>query len=96
MKQPQIIDNNQVRAACVVFSGRADLPWLRLLKPGFRHCFLVIRRADCWVMYEPLSNRTEISVIPNNPEFNLVDWLRQMEFTVLPARIQAPRSKPAP
>ena len=47
-------------------------------------------------MYEPLSNRTEISVIPKNPEFDLVSWLRQMKFTVLPAKIHAPTSKPAP
>jgi hypothetical protein len=96
MIQPPNDNNGPNHAACVVFSGRADLPWLRLLKPGFRHCFLVIQRADCWIMYEPLSNRTEISVIPKTPELNLVAWLRQMEFTVLPAEFHAPTSKAAP
>jgi hypothetical protein len=80
----------------VVFSGHADLPWLRLLRPGFRHCFLVLQHADCWVMYEPLSNRTEISVIARKPDVDLIAWLRQMKFTVLPAQIQALQSKPAP
>lgn len=96
MNQPPNDEKDQKTAATVVFSGRADLPWLRLLKPGFRHCFLVIRHAECWVMYEPLSNRTEISVIPKVTDFDLIAWLRQMEFTVLPAEIHAPMSKPAP
>ena len=32
--------------AWVVFSGAAELWWLRLLKPGFRHCFFE-ERARC-------------------------------------------------
>jgi hypothetical protein len=46
------------RQAYVAFGGQADLPWLKLLKPGFRHCFIVLEAADCWVLYEPLSHRT--------------------------------------
>jgi hypothetical protein len=26
----------------VVFSGTTDIPWLRVLKPGFRHCFALV------------------------------------------------------
>ena len=89
-------EGSRENVASVVFSGRGDLPWLRLLKPGFRHCFLVVRHADCWVMYEPLSNRTEITVIPKQPDFDLIVWLRQMKFTVLSAEIREPISKPAP
>jgi len=94
MKLPPNDENSRKSTACVVFSGRADLPSLRFLKPGFRHCFLVLQHDDCWVMYEPLSNRTEITVIPKKPDFDLIVWLRQMTFTVLSAEIHTPILQP--
>ena len=45
-------------------------------------------------MYEPLSNRTEITVIPKKPDFDLIVWLRQMTFTVLSAEIHTPILQP--
>ena len=33
--------------ALAVFSGKADLGWLRLLRPGFRHCFVALEEAGC-------------------------------------------------
>ena len=29
--------------AIVAFTGQATLVWLRLLRPGFRHCFVLLR-----------------------------------------------------
>ena len=37
--------------AFIVFGGQADQRWLRLLRPGFRHCFAAIADAAagrCW------------------------------------------------
>lgn len=51
----------------VVFSGRADLGWLRLLRPGFRHCFAVIDCAGTWVLVDPLAHRTEVAVLAAAP-----------------------------
>jgi len=28
--------------AWVVFSGEADLPWLKILKEGYRHCYVLL------------------------------------------------------
>lgn len=49
--------------AFVVFSGQADLKWLRPLKAGFRHCFLILHTNGHWVFYNPLSHKTEIGPI---------------------------------
>ncbi len=82
--------------AFVAFGGRANLPWLKLLKPGFRHCFIVLEAVDCWVLYEPLSHRTEITVIPAQPDFDPTAWLRHFDYTVVPAMIHPPLLAAAP
>lgn len=82
--------------AYVAFGGQADLPWLKFLKPGFRHCFVVLEAADCWVLYEPLSHRTEITVIQTQPSFDPAAWLRHFDYTVVPTTIQPPVRKAAP
>ena len=92
------IRSNVAKPECayVVFSGRSDLPWLRLLKPGFRHCFLAMRQQGCWVLYEPMSNRTEISIAAADDGQDIAGWMRQMGFTVLPAVISRESNRPAP
>lgn len=96
MNQLDKRENPYPEQAFVVFSGRADLPYLRLLKPGFRHCFLALRRNGHWVVYEPLSNRTEISIAEAGDGYDIAVWLRQMGFTVLPAVPTAASPRPAP
>lgn len=41
----------------IIWSGRADHPWQRLLRPGFRHCFAALRDAQGWMTADPLTNR---------------------------------------
>lgn len=41
----------------LAFGGRADQPWLRALRPGFRHCFAALRDSGGWTVLEPLSGR---------------------------------------
>ncbi|MEN0074903.1 MAG: hypothetical protein AAGC69_10985 [Paracraurococcus sp.] len=38
--------------AFIVFGGEADLPWLRLLRPGYRHCFAAIADASGWTVLD--------------------------------------------
>lgn len=46
--------------ALVVFSGRADLAWQRLLRPGFRHCCLILEDGGSWLLVEPLATRLQV------------------------------------
>ncbi len=82
--------------ALVVFSGRAGLWWLRLLRPGFRHCFVALRGATHWVVVDPLSHRTCVAIIPHPPEFDLATWYRRHEMTVVETRVIATREALAP
>ena len=56
--------------ALVVFTGEADMKWLKVLKPGFRHCFAALESRSRWVIYTPLSHRTEIIVVGTDDLFH--------------------------
>ena len=73
--------------ALVVFSGQTDLMWLRMLRTGFRHCFVLIegrcpgvmenQNGGGWVLYNPLSNATQINLWPLHDEAPIRAWLSQ-------------------
>lgn len=89
------IENTPRQQAWVVFSGQADIFWLRILKPGFRHCSVLLHDGAHWVTFDPLSNYTDI-VVHNVPQdFDLPLWLRDRGHSVVPAHLDRP-SCPAP
>ncbi|MCK4939132.1 MAG: hypothetical protein KAR80_02490 [Rhodospirillaceae bacterium] len=52
------------RRALVGFSGDVEVWWLRVLKPGFRHCAVAIDDGQGgFVFYNPLFNATELARI---------------------------------
>ena len=53
--------------ALVVFSPEVQLWWLRFLKKGFKHCFVVLSNQENLVVIDPLRNRTEICVMSTFP-----------------------------
>jgi hypothetical protein len=59
------------REALVVFTGRAVLTWLRVLKPGFRHCFLFVRDDPYWIQCNPMAHETAL-LLHTEAE---MDWL---------------------
>lgn len=83
--------------ALVVFSGQADLRWLRLLRPGFRHCFVLLELGGAWVCVNPLAHRTSVEVWSLNPATDLPGWLRaQAGLTVVEAEVRRPPRRPSP
>jgi hypothetical protein len=51
------------RKVIVVYSGRADFPILKLLKPGFRHCFAIVEVAPYWIVMDGLSDRFALAIL---------------------------------
>ncbi|HEY9078425.1 hypothetical protein [Magnetovibrio sp.] len=82
------------RRALVVFGGDADLKWLRFLRPGYRHCFALLESGDRWVMYNPLSNGTEVDVWPGDQEEAIRAWLVSNGYEVMDQIIQPLRPQP--
>jgi len=76
--------------AVVVFTGRATLPWLRLLKPGFRHCFVLLRTRGNWLYYDPMAHYTFASAIGAYPLLGLLRVFRRRGCRLRLARPRMP------
>lgn len=82
--------------AVVAFTNAAGLPWLRLLRPGFRHCFAAINDGRHWLVIDPLSSVLELSVAAVGAEVDLAALLTGQGLTVVTAPVRRGLTKPAP
>lgn len=82
--------------AWVVFSGKSDWPWLKILRPGFRHCFVIVHDGTRWLSLDPLLQHTELKVHDVPPDFDLPGWLTARGNRVMPAPLNRAHKKPAP
>ncbi|PZO79297.1 MAG: hypothetical protein DI626_11610 [Micavibrio aeruginosavorus] len=83
--------------AWVVFSGQTEISWLRFLKPGFRHCYVLINDGERWMSVDPLSHLTDISVHHHVPvDFDLPGWLAARGNRVVKAPLRRDVTRPAP
>ncbi len=67
----------------IAFGGEADQPWLRLLRPGFRHCFAALADAGGWTVLDPLSRRLLVSRLAVPAGFDLPGFYRRAGLAVL-------------
>lgn len=84
------------RRAWVVFRGDAELWWLRLLRPGFRHCFAILNDGRHWVLVDPLAPFTDVEVLDLPAAYDLPGWFREKGMAVAPAPLRRGLSRPAP
>lgn len=87
---------NSAMEAWVVFTGETDLPWLRILRPGFRHCFVLMNDGRHWISLDPLANHTEVTVHHVPPEFDLPGWLSDRGQKVIAAPVSRVKMRAAP
>jgi hypothetical protein len=86
----------QIQRAWVVFADENKIFWLRWLRPGFRHCFVVLNDGEHWLALEPLHSCLEVTVLPSPPDFNLPVWLRGQGHHVVEAALQRDMTCMAP
>lgn len=84
---------SQWEKALVVFSGKADLAWLRLLRPGFRHCFVVLGSKGGWISINPMAHHTDITVLPVTTGFDLARWYCDQGLIVIETKPASPARK---
>lgn len=82
--------------AWVVFSGAAELWWLRLLRRGFRHCFVALDDGRHWTVIDPLAPFTDVAVLDREAVPDLPGWFRGLGLTVVPAPVRRGSTRPAP
>lgn len=53
--------------ALVCFTGKTEIRWLKPLHKEYRHCFALLQTGNRWILYNPLSHRTDIQIFPDMP-----------------------------
>ncbi len=97
MRYPRETSPAPPQRAWVVFCGKAELWWLRFLKPGFRHCFVLLRDGSTWLIVDSLAPRLDVATIAVPPDFDLPGWYsRQPDMLLVPAPIRRDHRRPAP
>jgi hypothetical protein len=77
----------------VVFADHAGCPWLRPLRRGFRHCFVVLRAGPVWLACEPLKDRIELDALQLCADFDLAAFYRAQGHRVLVGERDSPRAR---
>lgn len=85
-------DTPSPQRALVVFEDRGDLSALRLLRPGFRHCFCILGCTSIWTICDPLKTRLEITPVYGLTEEELATHYHQRGRTVLKGQVSADES----
>lgn len=83
-----INQEGSAQQAWVVFNDQTDIPWLRIFKRGFRHCFIILHDGTNWISLDPLSTYTDVVVYKLPPEFNLPIWLKERGHIVIKSPIR--------
>lgn len=67
-----IIDNDDScsKTIWVVFSNDTDIGFLKFLRRGFRHCFIIMKQDDKWILIDPRADKTDIQILPHPSHFN--------------------------
>lgn len=87
----------KAQSAWVVFSGQADLPWLKIMKPGFRHCFVLLNDGQSWSSLDPMLHHMDMCVHHHvSVDFDLPSWLESRGLLVVPAYMDRTKKRPAP
>lgn len=81
--------------AIVVFEDRQERSIIRLLRPGFRHCFCLVGGDLSWTMCDPLLTRIEIVSLLGLEEGELAGHYTRTGRTVLLGRVSDNRMRRA-
>lgn len=87
---------HDVQLAVVGFSGKTEIRWLRWLKPGFRHCLVLLWDGRDWILYDPLAHVTELVVVRAQADFCPLAWLLAHDCLPVPVRVVRPPRRLAP
>lgn len=81
--RPNRADADPAQRVWILFGGRAEMGWQRLLAPGFRHCFAALQDAAGWTVLDPLAGRLLAARLDVPADFDLPRFYRRAGFAAL-------------
>ena len=94
--EKMINETRQTRQVWVVFTNQTELPWVRIFKQGFRHCFILINDGNNWISVDPMANYMDVVVHHVPAAFDLSGWLEQRGHHLVETQISTEINKSAP
>ena len=81
----------------IIFTNKTDIGWLKILRPGFRHCYALLHDGNQWITYDPIAAYTDIQTYPNiKGTDDLPRWYQSQGNYVVPVKVKREENKPAP
>ncbi|MGH1375592.1 MAG: hypothetical protein ACRBCK_04505 [Alphaproteobacteria bacterium] len=80
----------------IVFLDQTDMPWLKLLKKGYRHCFVLIHDGTNWVSIDPMAHYMDVIVHHVDGDFDFPEWLTQRGHEVVQAKFEGGALRASP
>lgn len=76
-----ILEN--IKKICIVFVDETSLWWLKLLKKGYRHCYVLFMLDDglTWIEVNPMSNQIFLNVYKFLYEEDYIEILKKKSGT---------------
>lgn len=81
--------------ALVVFEDRVDSHWLAWLRPGFRHCYCLMRAEKGWVAIDPLLSGLHVRWLDLPDDFDLAEHYARQGRIVLTGSARVFPRRPA-
>lgn len=82
--------------AVVLFAGDTQLKWLRFLHPRFRHCLVAVKLGPAWIVIDPLSHKTALSVVEGFSADEVVRWYEEQGLKAIRTWVREAPAKLAP
>ena len=99
-RQPLVLAGVGRATGCLALVVFADdcgsMRWLRLLRRGFRHCFVAVDDGGRWVICDPLSHQTDLTIVSGLNAGDLAAWYRGHGPLVVETVVRAAPPRPAP
>jgi len=78
----------------VVFSENRGVWWLKFLKSGFRHCFVILETDRGCISVDPISNSFSVKMLEGYELKGLLRWYKNMGMEVMKVAIDDKNAGP--
>lgn len=82
--------------AIVGFADTTTLPCLRLLKRGFRHCFVFLETPSGWILVDPLSHQIDTMIVHDVGAVDILRGYRSQGCHMIETRARRAPARCAP
>lgn len=76
----------------IIFSGHVNIRILRTLRPGYRHCFIVLKNNNQNIIIDTMSHRTSIDILDDKKLEFTMRCCMDMGYTVLKTFVREPKT----